>query len=214
MASRPVFLPVLEKPYVKKIDIEFTYYPGFSMTQKQKNILAIHEKFKDLYNGKLLEISSKSMTPDGVKLSAFKLLMTVPNSDDQQLVENVYQSGKVFEHGGPYVDLLYQTPLVAKRDERLRNSGRLIGYMLGTQIFPSEPQSLFYDYLYIKALMENKELADVLQYYDGFTDIEFNPNKSINCQARAAARYVGLVKSKMLDQVIISPEKFRELFIV
>ena len=42
------------------------------------------------------------------------------------------------------------------------------------------------------ALDENKELADQICEYDAFTDIAFNPEKSINCQAYACAVYATL----------------------
>ena len=32
-----------------------------------------------------------------------------------------------------------------------------------------------------------------------FTDIEFNPEKSLNCQAYSAALYSSMVKNKILD---------------
>ena len=37
-----------------------------------------------------------------------------------------------------------------------------------------------------------REIAEKLLDYDGFTDIVFNPQKSINCQARSCAIYVGM----------------------
>ena len=37
--------------------------------------------------------------------------------------------------------------------------------------------------------------------YNAFTDVEFNPNKSINCQARAAAIFVGIAKAGLLDRI-------------
>ena len=37
---------------------------------------------------------------------------------------------------------------------------------------------------------------------------EFNEKKSINCQAMAAAIYVGLVKSSMLEKALLSKESF------
>ena len=37
--------------------------------------------------------------------------------------------------------------------------------------------------------------------YDGFTDIVYNPNKSVGCQARSAALYVGLTRAGLLDGV-------------
>jgi len=36
----------------------------------------------------------------------------------------------------------------------------------------------------VKALSQHPELAAEASSYAGFSDIEFNPKKSINCQAR------------------------------
>ena len=49
----------------------------------------------------------------------------------------------------------------------------------------------YYDYLYIKTAFKNlsDEELEQLASYDAFTDIEFNPARSLNCQARAAAIY-------------------------
>ncbi|MGN0514461.1 MAG: DUF6977 family protein [Lachnospiraceae bacterium] len=54
--------------------------------------------------------------------------------------------------------------------------------------FPLEPWTAFYDYIYLNALLENEDLAQIVLQYDALTDIEFNPNKSLNCQAKAAER--------------------------
>ena len=43
-------------------------------------------------------------------------------------------------------------------------------------------------------------MGEEIQNYNAFTDIEFNPEKSINCQARAAAIYVGIAKAGLLDK--------------
>ena len=53
------------------------------------------------------------------------------------------------------------------------------------------PRTAFYDCLYVQALLENPQLAGVVLSYDAFTDIAFNPQRSLNCQARAAALFVG-----------------------
>lgn len=47
--------------------------------------------------------------------------------------------------------------------------------------------------------------------YDTFTDIEFNPAKSINCQAMAAAVYVSLRKEDFLAKALESTEDFVEV---
>ncbi len=39
------------------------------------------------------------------------------------------------------------------------------------------------------ALFQNPELSKELLRFEAFTDIAFNPQKSLNCQARAAARF-------------------------
>ena len=43
-------------------------------------------------------------------------------------------------------------------------------------------------------MLEHPELSEKLLNYDAFTDIEFSPDKSLNCQADAAALYVSLAK--------------------
>ncbi|TON36462.1 hypothetical protein CGH58_23515, partial [Vibrio parahaemolyticus] len=45
----------------------------------------------------------------------------------------------------------------------------------------------------------------------GFTDIEFNPEKSINCQAHAVALYRSLVHNGVLQQALSSPSEFLAL---
>lgn len=42
-------------------------------------------------------------------------------------------------------------------------------------------------------------------------DIEFNPGKSINCQARLCALFVALMKNDLLDRAVTSPEAFTPL---
>ena len=81
------------------------------------------------------------------------------------------------------------SPKEAKRDERLRNSGSLKAFRYQNEDFPLVPQTVFYDFIYITAVKKSLtegEINTILQY-NYFTDIEFNPAKSINTQARAAA---------------------------
>lgn len=47
--------------------------------------------------------------------------------------------------------------------------------------------------------------------YDAFTDIAFNPQKSINCQAEAAAIYVSLKKQGLLEEALKDKENFRKI---
>ena len=201
MANRPVYVPISRPPFYQRVDVEFTYHQGFSVVQKQRNIEAIHQTFlRHSPNSTLLEISSKSLNPLGVNLSAFNLKKQICSLKIEIPVENVYQGGKKFLCGGPYTDLYHVSPKEAKRDERLQTSGPLRAFSFEGVDYPIEPQNGFYDWIYIQAIQENKEIGEEIKNYNAFTDIEFNPNKSINCQARAAAIFVGIAKAGLLDK--------------
>ncbi len=197
MAERPVFLE-----NNKTVMTEFTFYGGFAKAQKQRCVKSLHDAFRRRHpDVKLLEISSFSEQDLGVALSAFNL--TISLKDGSRVpVELAYHAGKIFQNGGPYTDLLKSTPSLAKKDPRLRESGPVIGFTFEGEDFPTEPKTLFYNWLYLRALSEHPELADQLMEFSGFTDIVFNPNKSINCQARAAACYVTLRKAGTLEQAL------------
>lgn len=45
MASRPVFLPVDHAPFVRSLQVEFTWNAGLSVSQKQKNVAALHAAY-------------------------------------------------------------------------------------------------------------------------------------------------------------------------
>lgn len=212
MAVRPVYVPKNSAPFYEVVNIEFKWNGGFAVSQKQKNIKAIHDGFMLIYpDGKPLEISSKSLVETGVKLSAFNLMKYVPELDRSIPVENVYQAGKVFENGCQYTDLMLVSPKEAKRDERLKNSGRLIKFRFDGKDFPLIPQSIFYNYIYLNAVLENNELAQNLPEYSGFTDIEFNPQKSMSTQAQSTAIYVAL-HSLGLTEKIRNFDSFISLF--
>lgn len=213
MAKRPVFVVTHSpKDYVEEIEIEFDWYPGFSISQKQKSISSLHENFKRTNQTlKTLEISSKSPETLGTQLSAFHLKITTEKTKQTFSVETAFQSSKVFEKGGPYRDLISKTPKDAKRDPRLKNSGKLLHFNFFGKIFELQPKTLFYDWLYINALSKQKSYAEQIIKYDAFTDIEFNPEKSINCQARSAALFVSLHRRELLNRALFSLEEFRRL---
>ncbi|MDO4538088.1 MAG: hypothetical protein Q4B54_07990 [Coriobacteriales bacterium] len=103
------------------------------------------------------------------------------------------------------------SPRSAKKDERLRTSGRVIGFRFQGVDYPTEPKNLFYNWIYINALCHNEDLLEQLLEYDAFTDIEFNPSKSINCQAKAAAIAVGLSRAGLLDAALESASSFTSI---
>jgi len=109
------------------------------------------------------------------------------------------------------VDLYRAEPRDAKRDQRLQESGGLIGFNFEGKQFPLEPKTAFYDWLYVSAVYPQLEALAPLCQYAGFTDIEFNPNRSINCQARSCALFVALNKANLLDEAMSSVAAFVKL---
>jgi hypothetical protein len=210
MAKRPVFFsqPDGQPPVITRY-VEFQWHPGLSVSQKQKSIASLHEAANAIPGaGKVLEVSSKSPDPLGVALSAFNLTFDVKSISSPVSVECAYQGSKVFEHGGPFIDMFHMSSLSAKRDARLFSSGRLVGFQFFNKCWELEPQTAFYDWLYINALYRRSDLAERASRYSAFTDIEFNPDKSINCQAYSIALFVSLMKSGHISDVLTSKDAF------
>lgn len=171
--------------------LAFSWSGGFALSQKQKNVAALHAAIlMEDPSAKPLEISRKSLQPLGVKLSAFNLTLAVEGR--KCTVESVFQASKVFEGGtGPFPKKYGEDPHEVRHFVRDIYEGRhVIGFEFCGRRWPTEPKTAFYDHLYITALEENPDLAAELLEYDAFTDIEFNPKRSINCQAASAALYV------------------------
>lgn len=142
----------------------------------------------------------------GKRLSAFNLVL------DGHPLECVFQSSKVFENGGPYRDLLDVLPKAAKRDERLKSSGKLIGFRYSEEDWPLEPKTVFYDWIYYNAASSTLSADELKQLteYDAFTDIEFNTSRSLNTQARSIA-FVNLIFQQYGCLPAMSAEEFLEL---
>jgi len=212
MATRPVFTPQPQgKLLVQRTNISFAWFAGFAISQKQKSITSQHQAIaQQLAINNCLEISSKSPDCIGVKASAFNLQIQTP-TQTSITVECAFQGSKVFTNGGPFQDLYNKSPKEAKQDPRIKNSGQLTGFIFYEQAWPTEPKTLFYDWLYLNALQQNSTLAEQLIHYAAFTDIEFNPNKSINCQAYTAALFVALTTRKLLTEALSSPYHYQQV---
>jgi hypothetical protein len=187
-ATRPVFTPAEDRNKLfQSTNITFDWVSGMSINNWQKSVENLHREYKKLKgtDNQILEVSTKSLDGLGKLLSAFNL--DIPLSDGHKIpLECAYQGSKVFKNGGPYIDLYYKEPSNAKKDKRLKESGDIIGFKLESESFPISPSNLFYDWLYILAL-RNSNLIDTLDKFEAFTDIVFNPKKSINTQARSVA---------------------------
>ena len=217
MAERPVFKVNETKDglIVEEI-IEFEYFSGFSKEQKQKSINSLHAaaNIKDIY--KILEVSTKSSTPIGVLLSAFNLSFL--SSENKKIyLESAFQGSKIYENNdGPHTDLYDLSPSDVKKDARIDREKKIIGFKFNDVLWNTEPKTAFYDWLYLNALNYNIANSDNPIYkevlnYNAFTDIEFNPKKSINCQARSCALYVSLVKKDLLDIALESEKAFLDI---
>lgn len=205
MAERPIFLPTpTQDELVMEVSVKLVWHSGFAEIQKKRNIHALHEAAARLGYAPLLEVSTKSDDKVGQHLSAFHLKVHSPVGDIP--LECAFQGSKVFEFGGPYTDLFTVDPRTAKRDTRLRDSGRLMAFEFEGKRFPLEPKTVFYDWLYIGAIFPHREWLSRLSKFAGFTDIEFNPERSINCQARSVALFFSLKSSHLLDEAMESHE--------
>ena len=211
MAKRPIFLS--ETSGFRSELIDFEFFSGFSMSQKQKSISSLHKNILKKYpNKKILEVSTKSLNRCGIDASAFNLMITM-KSGKHYSVEQVFQGSKTFEKSGNQISLLdkLSSKDMKKKVNALHRVEKLIGFNSFGQEFPLNPSTFFYNCLYINALVKNKELSKKIIQYDVFTDIEFNPNNSVNCQAEACSIFVFLKRHDLLQQALKSKESFLKI---
>lgn len=202
MAERPIFQVVDSgSTLVETHTVHFEWFPGMAVKQAQRSIESLHMSARrTLHIERILEISTKSPDRYGVALSAFNLTFRTLKHHREFSVESAFQASKVFENGGPYKDLLKGSARDAKGDPRLRESGKLKSFCFFGQDWGLEPKTAFYDWLYINSLWQHRELADYVLDYTAFSDIAFNPERSINCQAHAAALFVALQRRDLIRQ--------------
>jgi hypothetical protein len=214
MAKRPVFIVSAEPPFYREEMVEFEWFKGRSFKAAKTNSenlwKAAHEKGISIY-----EISRVGERYS--KLSAFKLLVKV-KSDLTLPLEVVYQYAKLWE-GEPESVPLNSLPSskqgvkksrAAKKEAKERGKDKkLVGFQInfgdGVKIdFPNEPVDSFFNWLYIVALRQHRNLHKRLlrlieahpQQPIGFSDIFFAPHSKkvirYNCQARAVAQYLSI----------------------
>ena len=202
MEYKPVFMPRVGSDNLVKTDmVRIERHVGFATRQKKKTLNDLHRVIKKKYGFKnVLELSTKSGNKLSFPLSPYSLQIT--NNDGQKYsVENAFQASKVFEQGGPYLDLLTEKPRQARKDDRLISSGELTGYDYFGMEWGVEPLTTFYDWLYINALKQHPELHEEVIQYQAFTDISFNPKRSVHCAAYSLAMFVALHKRDLLEGV-------------
>jgi len=206
-------VPVPDSPeLVREVFLNIKWHSGFSPVQKEKNVKALHEAAKNAGYRNVLEVSTKSDKQRGQHLSAFYLKVKSDPIGEIPL-ECAFQGSKVFERGGPFTDLYTLNTREARKDQRLKESGPLVGFRFNGFDFPLEPKTVFYDWLYVNCIYPHREWATKLYAYSAFTDIEFNPYRSINCQARSIALFLSLMKLDLLDPAVKSPSDFIDLLL-
>lgn len=206
MATKMCFKVNEEKVFDENI-VSFTYVKGMAFSQKCKNVLSFHSSIQSQFpNAKIIEISTKSNNPVGVALSAFNLTL------DGYPVECIYHASKVFEDGRSFEFVKDYLPRDAKRYIRDNSQGALQCYRYKGREISLETKTLFYDYIYIKALMQHPEISLFLLDYDLFTDIEFNEKKGLNCQARSCAIYSYMLRTGTVEKYMSSIEEFNKIY--
>lgn len=187
----------------------------------------------------ILEVSTASDEYEtGKALSAINLMYEDPETGRVFSVENWFQAAKVFEKDGrefgPYEELLtvktpkrylnafldkkiaeqYEDDILFQRIQAEIEGASLARFELWGKRFPLVPRSCFYDFLYAKALYQerNSNLADRLCNYRVFTDIMFNPGtgkrQKFNTQARSCAIFVSLTKKGLIDDAMFDIDTF------
>lgn len=208
MAKKLIFIVNEENSVEEKI-VEYKYIAGNSSLQKSKNVCSLHDSIKKEFNGQILEISSKSYFDIGKELSAFNL--KVEYKGKKIPIENIYQSSKVFENDEQFTEILNYSPLEAKRCMYKSKNKKIVSFRFDDKNYPITPSTLYYNYIYCRALKQNHHLIKEIIKYNIFTDIEFNYIYSVNCQARAVAIYLSLYKNGLLEEALSSIKKFERI---
>ena len=199
MATRTICFPISGYPYCKEQPVTFTWIKG----SKRQNIRAVHDAVHTTDpDVSILEVSSASVQPEGEAVSSLRLLLHLDSVTQDVPISTVFEAAKVFEHGGPFADLLTCEPPKVHKDTRLRTSGELLCYSLEGSEYPTEPYpDSFFEWLYCRALKQFPEKAEQLSRYNAFSDIAAaaDSKKYYGDSSRAAAIYVGLAAAGKLS---------------
>ena len=208
MAEKSVFISKTEYPFFEEIYVNIDWFGGFAMSQKRKCQIGLHQNFLMAYpDKKVLEISSTSLMSLGSRLSAMNLSKRTQKG--LTTVESAFQSSRIYDDGmrtvGPFPAYLFLPGRECKKLVKEASKGmHSCRYEFDGMSFyaPAWHISQFYDFLYLNALLEpeNEEVRELLikEGYTAFTDLA---TKSLNCQARSAAIFVGLIRAGLINEV-------------
>lgn len=210
MAIRTVFF--IKDNKINQENLEIVWARGFAVSQKQKNITTLHEQIASKFNvdkEEILEVSTKSKIPVGIALSAINLKVNL--NGKRYFFESVYQSSKVFDDG--LLGTIHHPEWIELPSFEAKKESREVGLPLKhfnflNKIYPLEPKTLFYDWLYIKTVYEIPNIYEKIKKYKYFTDIEFNPEKMISCQAKSLVKFKFLYENNLIDEFLKNPRRF------
>ena len=155
----------------------------------------------------ILEISTRSKIPFGKSLSTFNLSILL-KSGKRVKVECAYQGSKVLEDGTQFENFYWGSPRDAAFDRRIKGKRPVVFRFFGKE-YPTDPVHAFFDFLYIVSLLQRKDdVFEKLNEYDGFSDLyySYDLRKEPNTPARAAAKYVSLIREGLLSKETPSKE--------
>jgi len=211
-ATRPVFVPDANGALVRETSISFTWHPGMALAQVQRSLDSLHQEAANSGLSPLLEVSTRSRSPLGVRLSAFNLRLHTTISSEPVTVEAAFQSSKVFEGMGSLGHLIsWDDGRAIKAEVSEYRDVPLEGFIFENSRWDLTPLTAFYDYLYLRALcdtfIDEPDLRDALGQFVGFTDIAYNPKKSLSCQARSCALFVALGGLEAVQDLVSNPQR-------
>lgn len=208
MAEKSVFISKTGYPFFEEVNVNIDWFGGFALSQKRKCQIGLHQNFLMEYpDEKVLEISSASLVSLGSKLSAMNLSKRTQRG--LITVESAFQSSRIYSDGertvGLFPEYLFLPGRECKKLVKEASEGmHSYRYEFDGLTFysPAWHISQFYDYIYLNALLEpeNEEVRELL-LKEGYTSFMDLATKSLNCQARSAAIFVGLVRAGMIDEV-------------
>ena len=147
-----------------------------------------------------------------MRLSAFRLRLHTTATSEPVTVEAAFQSSKLFEGIGNLGHLLtWEDGRAIKAAVGEYRDVPLEGFLFEGTRWELSPTTAFYDYLYLRALCDTfsaePDLRDSLDEFTGFTDIAYNPKKSLSCQARSCALFVALGGLESVQELVTNPQR-------
>ena len=193
MAKRPVFVPNPSGTrLVTEVPVEFHWHPGMAASQKKKKRCRIacggeQPSRTCQYPRDIEQVRAQGRHP----------AQRIPSAPDERTgMRPPWNAGSRearFSKAADPLPISISSPR-AKQNVTLDcvKAGDLVGFRFEGRDFPLSPATAFYDWIYIRALAPHSDWAQKLGRFDAFSDIEFNPTKSVNCQARSCATFVAL----------------------